>query len=106
MKKITTNMKKINENTKVTLTFKQLKKLVKEASNRWFYTVYELDDNGEEVDQIKSFKTLDLAIKFAKKQKFPTHICYLAAQDPDDYGEECGPDGYSYAEVVWSSEEN
>ena len=70
------------------------------------YVVYELDEEGDEVDSLESFDTLEEAITFAEKQPFPTHIVYVPDQDPDDYGYPETPDDYEAYEVVWSSKDD
>lgn len=69
------------------------------------YVVYELDEEGDEVDSLESFNTLEEAITFAEKQSCRTHIVYVPDQDPDDYGYPDTPDDYEAYEVVWSSDD-
>lgn len=73
------------------------------SSNSVRFIVYELID-GDEGDSIKGFKSLNAAIKFAEKQKFPTHIV-IVPTDFDSDTEDIIRDEYGYEpfEVVWES---
>ena len=70
------------------------------------FVVYELDEEGDEVDSLEGFATLEEAIAFAEKQSCQTHIVYVPDADPDDYGYPEPPDEYEAYEVVWSSEDD
>lgn len=50
------------------------------------FVVYELDEDGEEVERIETFEEdeEEKAIEFAKAQPFPTHIVYVPNVDPDE----------------------
>ena len=72
-----------------------------------YFKVYEIDEDGEELDPIDSFDTLEEAIEFAKTCDFYTHICFIPGMDPDDdpgYSEylEYTYD-YEPYEIIWSS---
>ncbi len=72
-----------------------------------YYTVYELNEDGDEVESVEAFESLNKAIDFAKSCDFSTHICFVPEMDPDDdpgYAEyiEYAYD-YEPYEVVWSS---
>ena len=91
----------------------ELNRKLKEERNPYgkiFFVVYELDEDGDEVEDIKAFSKKDVAIKFAQKQSFPTHVVLVPDFDPDDYGKEAErwiTDTYGYGpfEVVWESDE-
>ena len=72
-----------------------------------WYSVYELDKDGNELDEVDSFDTPEEAIAFAKKQSFPTHVVFVPEADPDDDPEyrRYLRDHYDYEpfEVVWES---
>ena len=76
-----------------------------------YFSVYELDEEGDEVEELKIFKSKDKAISFARKQSVPTHVVLVPNFDPDDYGKEMVQEitrvyGYEPYEVVWESEVN
>lgn len=74
----------------------------------WSFHVYELGEDGEEVDNLGEFDTEELAIDFAKNQSVPTHVVFVPKIDPDDdpdyedYLEMFTP--YKAYEVIWESE--
>lgn len=74
---------------------------------QFYYGVYELDNDGDELDHISDFNTEEEAIKFAKKQSFPTHVVFIPSIDPDDdpeiaeYMQSNAP--YEAYETIWSS---
>lgn len=71
------------------------------------FVVYELDEDGYELDSVEAFDDLDDAIKFAKSQEYPTHIVFVPEVDPDDdpnYADYLDYHyDYSAYEIVWSS---
>jgi len=69
------------------------------------FVVYELDEEGDEIDSLEGFATLEEAIAFAEKQSCQTHIVYVPDADPDDFGYPDTPDEYGAFEIVWSSED-
>ena len=76
--------------------------------NIWF-AVYELDEDGYEVDRVESFDNLDDAIQFAESQDYPTLVCFVPEVDPDDDPDYAEYIEYNYDyepyEVVWSSDD-
>ena len=72
-----------------------------------WYSVYELDEDGDELDEVDSFDTPEEAIAFAKKQSFPTHVVFVPGTDPDDDPEYRrylrGHYDYEPFEIVWES---
>lgn len=88
---------------------KTTEECLKEARENlhYFYAVYEVavDEDGdvEEIDLLKSFKTLEKAIAFAQKQDCPTHIVYVPDFDPDDHREWVNQGEYEDFEVVWTN---
>ena len=71
------------------------------------YAVYELNEDGNELEELEHFDTEKKAIAWAKKQPFPTHVVFFPEEDPDndpDYAEyiEYNYD-YEPYEVVWES---
>ena len=74
---------------------------------KFYYGVYEIDEDNDELDHISDFDTQEEAIKFAKKQSFPTHIVFIPSKDPDDdpeiaeYIQNNAP--YEAYETIWSS---
>ena len=72
-----------------------------------WYSVYGLDENGNELDEVDSFDTPEEAIAFAKKQPFNTHVVFVPEADPDDDPEyrRYLRNHYDYEpfEVVWES---
>ena len=73
------------------------------------YRVYELDENGDELDCVGEFNNEEKAIKFAKKQDFPTHVGFVPYPDSDEgpeyreYIEMYAP--YEEYEIIWTSED-
>lgn len=75
------------------------------------YVVYELDEDGDEVDPLKDFEDFNKALKFAQKSGVKTHICLVPTMDPDDDPDwadefENAAHPYDAYEVVWESEED
>ena len=74
---------------------------------KFYYGVYEIDEDNDELDHISDFDTKEEAIKFAKKQSFPTHVVFIPSIDPDDdpeiaeYMQSNAP--YEAYETIWSS---
>lgn len=78
-----------------------------ESSDYIIFSVYELDEDGDEVDNLDNFTTLDEAVAFAQEQGVLTHVVAVPTTDPDDdpeiaewfeYNSE-----YEPYEVVWSN---
>lgn len=78
-----------------------------ESSDYIIFSVYELDEDGDEVDNLDSFTTLDEAVAFAQEQGTLAHVVAVPTTDPDDdpeiaewfeYNSE-----YEPYEVVWSN---
>ena len=61
------------------------------ASRSVSYRVYEIDEDGDEIDCLKVFRDKDKAIDFADKYDELTHVVMF---DPAD----------EYTEVIWSKE--
>ncbi len=72
-----------------------------------WYSVWELTEDGEEIDELDRFDTKEKAIAFAKKQSVPTHVVFLPEEDPDDDPDYAEYIEYTYDyepfEVVWES---
>lgn len=97
-------LKKINK-IKKDLKNESLNEDYDEDDFNYKFIVYELDENGDELNPINSFDTKEEAIEFAQAQSCPTHIVYAPMFDPDDYGME-NEGEYEDFEVVWESENN
>ena len=61
------------------------------ASRGVSYRVYEIDEDGDELDCLKVFRDKDKAIDFASKHEVPTHVVVF------DHADE-------YTEVIWPEE--
>lgn len=89
-----------------------LTKVIKADSNvddrfTYHFRIYELDEDGDEVDVVDGVDTLDEAIEVAKNQEFDTHIVFCPNVDPDDDPEIA--EWYEYNseyepyEIVWEN---
>lgn len=73
----------------------------------FYYEVYELDEDGDEIDSLEAFDDFNEALEFAKESGLRTHICLIPTIDPDDdpdirewFEYHCEYEPY---EVVWES---
>lgn len=80
-----------------------------EVNDYYFFIVYEVDEDGDEVDSLDRFDTLDAAVRYAQDQNVLTHIVLVPKEDPDDDPEiaewfeyNCDYEPY---EIVWRSYE-
>lgn len=73
-----------------------------EIPNFWF-VVYELDEDGEELDPLNSFKTEEEATKFADSQAVPAHVV-LTAEDEWEESEVEEITGYEPYTVIYKNE--
>lgn len=88
----------------------QPKRSKKSKWDNFSYIVYELDADGQEVDELKAFKDKEKAISFAKSKTFPTHVVFVPNYDPDsdpeaqEYIQYNAP--YDAYEIIWDSFSN